>query len=52
MRDLRLLKSSTPTLDVVGMEAVSRWKYAPAPLNGRTVRVYLTVTVTYRLNRR
>jgi len=29
---------------------VQQWKYKPATLNGRSVRVYLTVTVTFRLN--
>ena len=47
----RLLQSSTPTLDIMGMEAISRWQYQPATLNGRPVRVTLTVTVTFRLNR-
>lgn len=50
IRDLRLLRSSTPLLDIAGIEAISRWKYQPATLNGRPVRVYLTVTVTYRLH--
>jgi TonB family protein len=48
--NLRLLKSSTPELDMMGMEAVAQWRYRPAHLNGRAVRVYLTVTITYRLN--
>ncbi|HEY2796548.1 MAG TPA: energy transducer TonB [Thermoanaerobaculia bacterium] len=48
--DPRLLKSATPTLDVMGIEAISQWKYQPATLNNRPVRVYLTVTVTFRLN--
>jgi len=49
--DLRLLKSSTPELDMMGMEAIAQWRYQPARLNGRAIRVYLTVTVTFRLNR-
>lgn len=49
IQELRLVRSSTPTLDIMGMEAVSRWSYAPATLDGRPVRVWLTVTVTYRL---
>jgi protein TonB len=49
--NLRLLKSSSPELDVMGMEAIAQWRYRPASLNGRPVRVYLTVTVTYRLGR-
>jgi len=48
--NLRLLKSSTPELDMMGMEAIAQWRYRPARLNGRLVRVYLTVTITYRLN--
>jgi len=47
--DLRLLKSSSPVLDIMGMEAVAQWRYEPATLNGKPVRVYLTVTVTFRL---
>ena len=50
IEDPRLLQSSTPTLDIMGMEAISRWQYRPATLDGRPVRVYLTVTVTFRLN--
>ena len=45
----RLLRSSAPVLDAMGMEAISRWQYQPATLNGKPVRVYLTVTVTFRL---
>ena len=48
--DLRLLKSSSPVLDIMGMEAVAQWRYQPAMLDGRPVRVFLTVTVTFRLN--
>jgi TonB family protein len=50
IRDLRLLKSSTPILDIMGMEAVSRWVYSPATLDGRPVAVYLTVSVTFSLH--
>jgi TonB family protein len=52
VQDVRLVKSSTPRLDVLGMEAVSRWKYEPATLDGRPVRVYLTVTVTWGLGQK
>jgi TonB family protein len=50
IEDLRLIRSSTPVLDIMGMEAVSQWAYRPGTLNGQPVRVFLTVTVTYRLN--
>lgn len=49
VRDLRLIQSSAPMLDLSGMEAISHWKYAPATLDRKPVRVYLTVTVTYAL---
>ena len=49
--NVHLLRSSSPELDMMGMEAVAQWRYRPARLNGRPVRVYLTVTVTYRLGR-
>ena len=47
--DVRLVQSSAPVLDVMGMEAVAQWRYQPAMLNGKPVRVFLTVTVTFRL---
>ena len=51
VRGTRLLKSSYQELDAIGMEAIAQWRYAPATLDGRPVRVYLTVTVTYSLHR-
>lgn len=50
VRDLKLLKSSAPLLDVSGLLAISQWRYRPASLDGRPVNVYLTVTVTFRLD--
>ncbi|HKD12868.1 MAG TPA: TonB family protein [Thermoanaerobaculia bacterium] len=49
VEDLHLVKSANVLLDAAAMEAVSRWRYAPATLNGFAVRVYLTVTVEFRL---
>lgn len=49
VRDLKLLRSSTPMLDVAGILAISQWRYSPATLDGRPVSVYLTVTVRYSL---
>ncbi len=48
--DLYLLRSSSPELDAMAMVAVAHWRYAPATLNGRPVRVYLTVTITFALH--
>ena len=49
VEDLHLVKSANVLLDAAAVEAVSRWRYAPATLNGFAVRVYLTVTVEFRL---
>src|SRR5262245_54541980 len=50
VEDVKVLKSVNPLLDASAVRAVSQWRYKPATLNGRAVRVYLTVTVTFRLN--
>lgn len=50
VEDVRVLKSVNPLLDTAATRAVSQWRYRPATLNGRAVRVYLTVTVTFNLH--
>ncbi|HLP24165.1 MAG TPA: energy transducer TonB, partial [Acidobacteriota bacterium] len=50
VEDVKVLKSVNPLLDAAATRAVSQWKYRPATLNGRAVRVYLTVTVTFNLH--
>ncbi len=50
VQDAGVLKSADPALDLEAARAVTQWKYRPAVLDGRPVRVYLTVTVTFRLN--
>jgi protein TonB len=50
VEDVRVLKSVNPLLDAAAQRAVQAWKYRPATLNGRAVRVYLTVTVTFNLH--
>ena len=47
--DVRVLRGINPLLDNAAMRAVQQWKYKPATFNGRTVPVYLTVTVTFTL---
>lgn len=49
VEDIRLLRPVNPLLDQAAERAVARWRYRPATLNGRPVRVYLTVTVDFRL---
>lgn len=50
VEDVRVLKSVNPLLDASAQRAVQQWRYKPATLNGRAVRVYLTVTVTFNLH--
>jgi len=49
VEDIRLVKSALPLLDDSAIRAVRRWRYRPATLNGRAVRVFLTVTAEFRL---
>ena len=39
-----------PTLSYAALEAIRRWRYAPATADGKPVGVPLTVTVTFRLD--
>src|SRR6266498_3233107 len=50
VEDVKVLKSVNPLLDASAVRAVQQWRYRPATLNGRAVRVYLTVTVTFNLH--
>lgn len=50
IEEVKVLKSVNPLLDASGVRAVQQWRYKPATLNGRAVRVYLTVTVTFNLH--
>jgi periplasmic protein TonB len=50
VEEVKVLKSVNPLLDASAVRAVQQWKYKPATLNGRAVRVYLTVTVTFNLH--
>jgi len=48
VEEVRVVKS-VPPLDAEAVRAISLWRYRPATLNGRPVRVYLTVTVEFKL---
>jgi protein TonB len=50
VEEVKVLKSVNPLLDAAAVRAVQQWRYRPATLNGRAVRVYLTVTVTFNLH--
>ncbi|HEV8232156.1 MAG TPA: energy transducer TonB [Thermoanaerobaculia bacterium] len=51
VRDIRFVKSAARELDLSSVLALSRWRYRPALLDGRPVRVYVTVTMTFNLDR-
>ena len=49
VEEVKILRPLHPVLDQAALNAVKQWKYEPAVLNGRPVKVYFTVTVTFRL---
>lgn len=50
VEEVRVVKSANPLLDAAALRAVEQWRYRPAKLNGRAVRVALTVTVRFSLH--
>ena len=50
VEEVRVIRSAGKLLDDAAAEALKRWTYLPATLNGRSVRVLLTVTVNFRLH--
>ncbi|HJZ12475.1 MAG TPA: energy transducer TonB, partial [Acidobacteriota bacterium] len=50
VEEMKILRALHPVLDQAAMNAVKQWKYKPAVLNGRPVKVYFTVTVNFQLN--
>lgn len=50
IEEVHVVKSAGALLDARAEGAVRRWRYRPATLNGRTVRVLLTVTISFRLH--
>ena len=49
VRDLRVLRGLMLGMTEAAEDAVRRWRWEPAKLNGRPVEVYITVTVIFRL---
>lgn len=47
--DLRVLKPLPMGLDQAAIDAVSRWRFKPATLHGRPVKVYFNLTVNFTL---
>jgi protein TonB len=50
VEEVRVIRSAGTLLDDAAAEALRRWTYRPATLNGRAVRVLLTVTVSFRVH--
>jgi protein TonB len=51
VQDPRVVRPvSNGLLNESAIRAVSQWRYRPAVVRGKPVRVYVTVTVTFRLN--
>lgn len=48
--DARILRDIGFGCGEAALQAVRQWRYTPATLNGRTVSVYLTITVNFRLS--
>lgn len=47
--DLQVLKPLPMGLDQAAMDAVSKWRFKPATLHGRPVKVYFNLTVNFTL---
>jgi TonB family protein len=47
--NVRVLKPLPMGLDIAAVEAVEKWKFKPATLNGKPVDVYYNLTVNFRL---
>jgi protein TonB len=47
VRDVRILKSLGMGLDRAALDAVAQWRFTPATLNGRPIKVLYTLTVNF-----
>jgi TonB family protein len=47
VEEVRVLQSVDPLLDAAAVRAVQQWKYEPATLEGKPVRVCLTLTAAF-----
>jgi protein TonB len=45
----RVLKGQPMGLDKAAIDAVTRWKFKPATLQGRPVKVYYSLTVNFQV---
>jgi TonB family protein len=49
LHDLRILKSLEPSLDANAIEAVRKWKFAPATRDGRPVNVTMSIEIAFHI---
>ncbi len=49
VENVSILRGASARLDAAAVRAVTQWRYTPATLDGRAVRVFLTATVTFRI---
>jgi len=49
VQNLRICKSVHPSLDLATLDAVRRWVFRPAELDGKPVKVYYTLTVSFTM---
>jgi protein TonB len=47
--DAHILKGMPMGLDLAALDAVEKWKFKPATLEGKPVKVYYTLTVNFKL---
>jgi protein TonB len=47
--NVRVLKALPMGLDQAAVDAVKKWRFKPATLNGRPVNVYFVLTVNFQL---
>jgi outer membrane biosynthesis protein TonB len=47
VEELRLARSGGALLDAAAISAIEKWIYRPATLQGRAVKVFLTVTADF-----
>ena len=50
LSDITVKQSPSDVLSGLVIEAAKEWRYAPADCDGQPIRVYVTVTSTFRLN--
>lgn len=49
VENVKVLRGVHPLLDQAAVNAVRKWRYKPATVNGKPVRVHSTVTVNFKL---